>query len=146
MNAFASIVKQVEEWYNNNGDDAKLESIEEKVKEIKTGFKVFNDRIEKEKKRNTSIKYFRSEVNSALKQGRNWISEKPWIENYYKNEFKSFTDELKNWIETLESKQSTIKEYEEPIITKKLLDDKISLLKEEVKKMKNIPRPVTSDL
>ena len=146
LNAFASIVKQVEEWYNNNGDDAKLESIEEKVKEIKTGFKVFNDRIEKEKKRNTSIKYFRSEVNSALKQGRNWISEKPWIENYYKNEFKSFTDELKNWIETLESKQSTIKEYEEPIITKKLLDDKISLLKEEVKKMKNIPRPVTSDL
>ena len=146
LNTFASIVKQIEEWYNNNGDDAKLESIEEKVKEIKTGFKVFNDRIEKEKKRNTSIKYFRSEVNSALKQGRNWISEKPWIENYYNNEFKSFTDELKNWIETLESQQSSIKEYEEPIITKKLLDDKISLLKEEVKKMKNIPRPVTSDL
>ena len=89
------------------------------------------------------IKYFKSEISSALKQGRNWIQEKPWIETYFNNEFKNFTNDLIDWIEDLEKQQGALTEYEEQIITKQILEKKIDLLKEEVKKMKKLPRPGT---
>ena len=143
LNAFSELVTKIDEWYNANGDNSKTATIESKIKEIKDGFKLFNERIEKQKKRNTSIKYFKSEISSALKQGRNWIQEKPWIETYFNNEFKNFTNDLIDWIEDLERQQSALTEYEEQIITKPILDKKIDLLKEEVKKMKQLPRPGT---
>lgn len=143
LNAFSELVTKIDEWYNANGDNSKTATIESKIKEIKDGFKLFNERIEKQKKRNTSIKYFKSEISSALKQGRNWIQEKPWIETYFNNEFKNFTNDLIDWIEDLERQQSALTEYEEQIITKPILDKKIDLLKEEVKKMKKLPRPGT---
>ena len=139
----SELITKIDEWYNANGDNSKTATIESKVKEIKDGFKLFNERIEKQKKRNTSIKYFKSEISSAIKQGRNWIQEKPWIETYFNNEFKNFTNDLIDWIEDLEKQQGALTEYEEQIITKQILEKKIDLLKEEVKKMKKLPRPGT---
>ena len=135
-------VDKLKEWFDNEGGKAKIEKIEDKLKEAKKAFKVFEERMEKEKKRNNSIKYFRSEVSSALKQSKNWIKEKPWIEKYYNTTFEPKIEELNKWIDEYEEKVNQVKEYEESIFDKKELSSRLEDLREESKKMRNIPRPI----
>jgi hypoxia up-regulated 1 len=135
-------VDKLKEWFDNEGGKAKIDKIEDKLKEAKKAFKVFEERMEKEKKRNNSIKYFRSEVSSALKQSKNWIKEKPWIEKYYNTTFEPKIEELNKWIDEYEEKVNQVKEYEESIFDKKELSSRLEDLREESKKMRNIPRPI----
>ena len=142
-------VDKLKEWFDKNGSKAKIDEIEEKLKDAKKAFKMFDERMEKEKKRNNSIKYFRSEINSALKQSKNWIKEKPWIEKYFNNTFEPKIQELNKWIDEYEEKLSKIKEYEESFYDKKELSSRLEDLREESKKMRNMPRPLvkaTEDL
>ena len=146
---FKNDVDKLKEWFDENGGKAKMDQIEEKLKEAKQAFKIFEDRMEKEKKRNNSIKYFRSELASALKQSKNWIKEKPWIETYFNNTFEPKVEELNKWIDEYEEKVNQVKEYEKSIFEKKELSKRLEDLREESKKMKNIPRPIvkaTEDL
>ena len=146
---FKSDVDKLKEWFDKNGSKAKIDEIEEKLKEAKKAFKIFEERMEKEKKRNNSIKYFRSEINSALKQSKNWIKEKPWIEKHFNTTFEPKIQELNKWIDEYEEKLNKIKEYEESFYDKKELSSRLEDLREESKKMRNIPRPLvkaTEDL
>ena len=97
-----SDVDKLKEWFDKNGSKAKMDAIEEKLKEARRAFKIFEERMEKEKKRNNSIKYFRSEINSALKQSKNWIKEKPWIEKYFNSTFEPKVQELNKWVDEYE--------------------------------------------
>ena len=135
-------VDKLKEWFDKNGSKAKMDEIEEKLKEARKAFKVFEERMEKEKKRNNSIKYFRSEINSALKQSKSWIKEKPWIEKHFNNTFQPKVDEFNKWIDEYEEKLNKIKEYEESFFDKKELSKRLEELREESKKMRNIPRPI----
>lgn len=137
-----TIVNKVSEWYNDKGDDATLHQIEEKIKEIKNGFETINTRIEKEKKRNHFIKYFHSEIASALRQGKGMLNDKPWVKEYYEGEFKMFIDMLKEWMEDMVKEQGKLKEYEEQYLTKDKMEKKLEELRNEVKKMKNMQRPI----
>lgn len=144
-----SDVDKLKEWFDKNGSKAKMDAIEEKLKEARRAFKIFEERMEKEKKRNNSIKYFRSEINSALKQSKNWIKEKPWIEKYFNSTFEPKVQELNKWVDEYEEKLNQIKEYEETFFDKKELTKRLDDLREESKKMRNIPRPLvkaTEDL
>jgi len=142
LKTFKVELDKLKEWFDKNGSKAKNEEIEAKLKEAKKAFKVFDDRIEKEKKRNNSIKYFRSEINSALKQSKNWIKEKPWIEKHFNTTFEPKVQELNKWIDEYEEKLNKIKEYEETFFDKKELVQRLEDLREESKKMRNIPRPL----
>ena len=142
LQVFKTEVDKLKEWFDKHGSGAKMEQIEEKLKEARKAFKIFDERIEKEKKRNNSIKFFRSEISSALKQSKNWIKEKPWIEKYFNNTFEPKVQELNNWIDEYEEKVNKIKEYEDNIFDKKELSNRLEELREESKKMRNIPRPL----
>ena len=142
LSKFKNDVDKLKEWFDKNGSKAKAEEIEEKLKEARKAFKIFEERIEKEKKRNNSIKYFRSEVNSALKQSKNWIKEKPWIEKHFNMTFEPKIQELNKWIDEYEEKLNMIKEYEETFFDKKELSRRLEDLREESKKLRNIPRPI----
>ena len=142
LKTFKVELDKLKEWFDKNGSKAKKEEIEAKLKEARKAFKVFDDRIEKEKKRNNSIKYFRSEINSALKQSKNWIKEKPWIEKHFNTTFEPKVQELNKWIDEYEEKLNKIKEYEETFFDKKELVQRLEDLREESKKMRNIPRPL----
>ena len=142
LEKFKKELLKLKEWFDKEGHKAKIDKIEEKIKEANKAFKVFNDRIDKEKKRNNSIKYFRSELASALKQSKNWISEKPWIEKYYNTTFEPKVKEYEKWMDEIEEKQSKVKEYENPVFEKKELSKRLEEIREESKKMKNIPRPI----
>ena len=142
LKEFKNEVDKLKEWFDKNGSKAKVKEIEEKIKEARKAFKIFDERIEKEKKRNNSIKYFRSEINSALKQSKNWIKEKPWIEGHFNSTFEPKVQELNKWIDEYEEKLNKIKEYEESFFDKKELTKRLDDLREESKKMRNIPRPL----
>jgi hypoxia up-regulated 1 len=149
LQQFKKEVDKLKEWFDKNGGKSKMDQIEEKLKEAKKAFKIFEERMEREKKRNNSIKYFRSEINSALKQSKNWIKEKPWIEKHFNTTFEPKVQELNKWIDEYEEKVNKIKEYEENIFDKKELTSRLEDLREESKKMRNIPRPLvkaTEDL
>ena len=139
---FKKDVDKLKEWFDKYGGKAKMDEIEAKLKEAKKAFKIFDDRMEKEKKRNNSIKYFRSEINSALKQSKTWIKEKPWIEKHFNTTFEPKVQELNKWIDEYEEKVNQAKEYEESIFDKKELTKRLEELREESKIMRNIKRPL----
>lgn len=142
LEELAPKVEKVQKWYDeiDNGN-IKIKDIHSKIAELREMNKVFSKRKEDEKKRNISIKHFKSELKSAMRQGKNWAKEKPWIESYLNNDFKKIVDRLEKWIEDLEEKQSKLNEYDEPVIVKSELDEKLRELGRESKKMKNLPKP-----
>ena len=145
LKEFEEKLNNLKLWYDTNAENSDINSIEEKIKEARESYKIFSKRIEKEKKRNNSIKYFNSELTSALRKGKNWISEKPWIESYYNTTFTDYVNELKKWIDKIEEEQNKLNEYEEPIFNKDEMDKKLEELRAEAKKMKNIQRPIVTE-
>ena len=125
-----------------------MDEIEEKLKEAKKAFKIFDDRIEREKKRNKSIKYFRSEINSAVKQGKDWIKERPYTAEFFNNTFEPQVQELNKWIDEYEEQLNKIKEYDDSPFDKEELNKRLVELRATWRKMKAIKRPVekTGDL
>lgn len=77
-----------------------------------------------------------------MKQSKNWIKEKPWIEKHFNTTFEPKIQELNKWIDEYEEKLNKIKEYEETFFDKKELVQRLEDLREESKKMRNIPRPL----
>ena len=120
-----------------------MDEIEEKLNEAKKAFKIFDDRMEKEKKRNNSIKYFRSEINSSLKQGKSWVKEKPYAEEFFNTVFEPKVQQLNKWIDEYEEQLNKMKEYEEINFDKEELSKRLNELRAEWRKMKNIKRPIT---
>ena len=138
----------MQKWFDEKGSNATPTQIEEKLKEAKKSFKVFEDRIEREKKRNKSIKYFRSEINSAVKQGKDWIKERPYTAEFFNNTFEPQVQELNKWIDEYEEQLNKIKEYDESPFDKEELNKRLVDLRATWRKMKAIKRPAekTGDL
>ena len=139
---FKEALDKLQHWFEEKGSNATPGQIEEKIKEAKKSFKVFEERIEKEKKRNNSIKYFRSELSSAIKQGKAWIKERPYTQDFFNNTFLPQVEELNKWIDEYEEQMNKIKEYEESPFDKEILNEKLIDLRAQWRKMKSIKRPV----
>ena len=142
LEKFKIDLDKLQQWFEEHGSNATPIQIEDKIKEAKKSFKIFEDRIEKEKKRNNSIKYFRSELNSAIKQGKAWIKERPYTQEFFNNTFEPQVQELNKWIDELEEDLSKKKEYEEINFNKEKLNEKLVDLRAQWRKMKSIKKPV----
>ena len=143
LDKFYEDLTKLQKWFDENGANASEGQIEDKIKEAKKAFKVFEERIEKEKKRNNSIKYFRSEINSSLKQGKAWIKEKPYAEEFFNTVFEPQVQQLNKWIDEYEEQINKMKEYEDINFDKEELSKRLNELRAEWRKMKNIKRPIT---
>ena len=148
LEKFKEDLDKLQHWFEENGSNATPGQIEDKIKEAKKSFKIFEERIEKENKRNKSIKYFRSELNSSIKQGKNWIKDKPYTEEFFKTVFQPQVEELNKWIDEYEEKLNKVKEYEEVPFDKEELNKRLMDLRAQWRKMKSIKRPAetTEDL
>jgi len=148
LEKFKEDLNNLQKWFDEKGSNATPTQIEEKLKEAKKSFKVFEDRIEREKKRNKSIKYFRSEINSAVKQGKDWIKERPYTAEFFNNTFEPQVQELNKWIDEYEEQLNKIKEYDESPFDKEELNKRLVDLRATWRKMKAIKRPAekTGDL
>ena len=142
LEQFKISLDKLQQWFEEHGSNATPAQIEDKIKEAKKSFKVFEDRIEKEKKRNNSIKYFRSELNSAIKQGKAWIKERPYTQEFFNNTFEPQVQQLNKWIDDLEEELNNKKEYEEINFDKEKLNEKLVDLRAQWRKMKSIKKPV----
>ena len=148
LEKFKEDLDKLQHWFEENGSNATPGQIEDKIKEAKKSFKIFEERIEKENKRNKSIKYFRSELNSSIKQGKNWIKDKPYTEEFFKTVFQPQVEELNKWIDEYEEKLNKVKEYEEVPFDKEEFNKRLMDLRAQWRKMKSIKRPAetTEDL
>ena len=148
LETFKEALNKLQLWFEEKGHNATPQQIEDKIKESKKSFKIFEERIEREKKRNYSIKYFRSELNSALKQGKAWIKEKPYTSEFFNTIFEPQVQELNKWIDEYEEKLNKLKEYEEIPFDKEELNKRLVDLRATWRKMKAIKRPAekTGDL
>ena len=142
LDKFAESLNKLQKWFEEQGTNATPGQIEDKVKEAKKAFKIFEERIEKEKKRNNSIKYFRSELNSSLRQGKEWIKERPYTEKFFKTVFEPQVQELNKWIDEYEKQFNEKNEYDENNFNKEELSKRLSDLRDEWRKMKSIKRPI----
>ena len=142
LEKFKNDLNKLQQWFEEKGPDATPQQIEDKVKESKRSFKIFEERIEKEKKRNNSIKYFRSELSSAIKQGKAWVKERPYTGEFFKNTFEPQVEKLNKWIDEYEEELSKLKEYENIPFDKEKLNEKLIDLRAQWRQMKSIKRPV----
>ena len=139
---FKEKLEELKLWFDKNEEKATERELKKKTTEVKDAFKIFAERQEREKKRENSIKFFRSEVSSATKQSKNWIKERPWITSYYNETLLPLLDELNIYINEVESKQNKLYEYEEPIFKKDEIMKKLEKLKETMSHLRKIPRPI----
>jgi hypothetical protein len=148
LEKFKGDLDKLQKWFEEKGANATPGQIEDKIKEAKKSFKIFEERIEREKKRNNSFKYFRSELNSAIKQGKAWVKERPYTEDFFNNTFVPQVQQLNKWIDEYEEEMNKIKEYEESTFDKEKLNEKLVDLRAQWRKMKSIKRPAetTEDL
>ena len=142
LEKFKGDLDKLQKWFEEKGANATPGQIEDKIKEAKKSFKIFEERIEREKKRNNSFKYFRSELNSAIKQGKAWVKERPYTEDFFNNTFVPQVQQLNKWIDEYEEEMNKIKEYEESTFDKEKLNEKLVDLRAQWRKMKSIKRPV----
>jgi len=143
MKIFEKEFNEIYEWFNKNIEEQlNIKVIDDKIKLIKEIYKKFEDRKINQKKRENNIKYFYNEIESGIRQVKRWFDEKPWIKKYFTENFEKKTIEMKEWLKNLEEKQNKLKEYEESIIKKEELNQKLDDLRKEVKKIKNMPRPI----
>ena len=141
LEKFKEDLSNLQHWFDDKGSNASPTQIEEKLKEAKKSFKIFEERIENEKKRNKSIKYFKSELNSAVKQGKDWIKERPYTTEFFNTVFEPQVQELNKWIDEYEEQLNKIKEYEEIPFDKEELNKRLVDLRAQWRKMKAIKRP-----
>ena len=143
MDKFSEDLAKLQKWFDENGANASQGQIEDKVKEAKNAFKIFEERIEKEKRKNKKIKYFKKEINSSLKQGKSLVKEKPYSEEFFNTVFEPKVQQLNKWIDEYEEQLNKMKEYEEINFDKEELSKRLNELRAEWRKMKNIKRPIT---
>ena len=141
LEKFKEDLSNLQHWFDDKGSNASPTQIEEKLKEAKKSFKIFEERIENEKKRNKSIKYFKSELNSAVKQGKDWIKERPYTTEFFNTVFEPQVQELNKWIDEYEDQLNKIKEYDEIPFDKEELNKRLVDLRAQWRKMKAIKRP-----
>ena len=143
IKSFEKEFNEIFEWFNKNIEEQlNIKIIDDKINLIKEIYKKFEDRKIREKKRENNIKYFYSEIESGTKQVKSWFDEKPWIKKYFNETFEKKVNQMKEWMNDLEEKQKKLKEYEEPIINKEEINQQSEDLRKEVKKIKNMPRPI----
>jgi hypothetical protein len=143
IKSFEKEFNEIFDWFNKNIEEQlNIKIIDDKINLIKEIYKKFEDRKIREKKRENNIKYFYSEIESGTKQVKSWFDEKPWIKKYFNETFEKKVNQMKEWMNDLEEKQKKLKEYEEPIINKEELNQQLEDLRKEVKKIKNMPRPI----
>ena len=143
IKSFEKEFNEIFDWFNKNIEEQlNIKIIDDKINLIKEIYKKFEDRKIREKKRENNIKYFYSEIESGTKQVKSWFDEKPWIKKYFTETFEKKVNQMKEWMKDLEEKQKKLKEYEEPIINKEELNQQLEDLRKEVKKIKNMPRPI----
>jgi hypoxia up-regulated 1 len=112
LNVYRKGLNEINEWYENEGRDASGELLNNKITQLDHLFKIFNDRIEISNRRDNAVEYFYSELQSTLKEVKNLVKEKYWLEEYFNNTFMETYNQMDSWLKEKLEKQKKIFAYE----------------------------------
>jgi hypothetical protein len=133
--------KDISEWYEDEGYNADLTTLEKKFDELNKAFNEFEYRQKKHKNRVRSSEALLNELNKSAVEGANLVKTKPWIENHFNNTFMKELESVQNWYKEMSEKQDAIALHEEAVLTSELIDAKLSIVKREYWTMARIPKP-----
>lgn len=105
-------MREVNEWYEEDGYSANLTVLEKKMKMIKKNFTQPDRRQNIEKKRISAIEKYFKELNKTLEDAKKTLSKKPWVEEHYNNTFLKEVSVIEAWFAENVEKQSKLKLFD----------------------------------
>ncbi len=103
---------EINEWYEEDGYSANLTVLQKKMKMIKKNFTQIDRRQNIEKKRNSAIEKYFSELNKTLEDAKKTLSKKPWVEEHHNSTFLKEISVIEAWFAENVEKQSKLKLFE----------------------------------
>ena len=100
------------EWYEEDGWNANLTTLEQKFKIIKKNFTQIDRRVQVERKREISVDKFEKELNKTHEDAKKIVSRKAWVEDHYNNTFLNETGVVATWFSDNLAKQAEMQLYD----------------------------------
>lgn len=107
---------EINEWYEENGFNSNILSLEEKMNLIKENFLKVDNLKNIEINRNIAVEKYLKELKNTHNEAKNILINKPWVEDHYNKSFLKEISEIENWYKESSEKQSKIKLYDVIII------------------------------
>jgi len=105
-------LREVNEWYEEDGYSANLTVLEKKMKLIKKNFTQIDRRQNIEKKRNSAIEKYFAELNKTVEEAKKTLSKRPWVEEHYNTTFLKEVSVIEAWFAENVEKQSKLKLFD----------------------------------
>lgn len=106
------MLKEIHEWYEEDGFSANLTFLEKKLKLIKKNFTQVDRRQSIEKKRNSAIEKYFNELNKTYEEGKKTLNKKPWVQEHFNNTFLKELSVVEAWFNESLEKQSKLKLFD----------------------------------
>lgn len=105
-------LKEISEWYEDQGYSANFELLSLKWDLIGEIFIKFDMRIENHKNIDKAIKLFLKEKENIEKNAKETIETKPWMQDHYNHTFKNIIRDTNSWYAQFENKKTRTPLYE----------------------------------
>lgn len=111
-------MREVNEWYEEDGYSANLTVLEKKMKLLVKNFTQVDRRVSIEKKRNSAIEKYFKELNKTLEDAKKTLSKRPWVEEHYNTTFLKEVSVIEAWFAENVEKQSKLKLFDVIVVLK----------------------------
>jgi uncharacterized protein (DUF2344 family) len=107
-----NLIKELNDWYEEDGFSANLTVLEAKYKILKKNFTQVDRRQNIEKKRIVAIEKYLNELNRTYEEGKKTLIKRPWAEQHYNKTFLKEVSIIEAWFNENLEKQSNLNLYD----------------------------------
>ena len=142
LEAIENKLKEVYDWYEEDGWNADTQTLKNKHSEFKDMIVPIETRRQKHERRIKATDDLLDHMHKYNNDNINKLFEtKPWIETHYNEVFKIEYDRMNEWIEEKKIEHAKLKLYEDPIVSGETYELKLRQIKREYNKLISIPKP-----
>ena len=106
------MLNEINDWYEEEGFDANIFVLENKMNLLKESFTQVDLRKSIENSRILAIENYNKELKGIYDEAKNILSKKPWVEEHYNQTFLKDISEIESWFAEKIGKQSKLKLYD----------------------------------
>ncbi len=136
-----STIKEIHEWYDEEGYNADTETLKKKYTELTTNIVPVENRRTKHEKRIKAQDDLEKEMFRLKNEGIKLLENKPWLHNHYHTVFHIEYTRIEQWIDEKKIEHAKLTLTEDPIISSDTYDLKLRQIKREYQMMSLLPKP-----
>ena len=102
------MLNRTRNWLEDIGNNANLDSIEDKIRELTLQNAVINSRVDRSRRLARALSGFERDLNKIMKQGESIKVTKNWTEEHYNNRFSIVINEIVFWFVNLKEQQDKL--------------------------------------